>query len=108
MTFDLFVRPALLKMQGARVLARPRVEVELATAVKNRSGRKSHAPARVRFEGGRLVARPLRSMGSGDLAAHARANALVVIEAGRPQAAAGETAEALLLSNFLEDDGGPL
>ncbi len=29
-TFDLFVRPALLKMQGARVLARPRVEVELA------------------------------------------------------------------------------
>ncbi len=107
-TFDLFVRPALLKMQGARVLARPRVEVELATAVKNRSGRKSHAPARVRFEGGRLLARPLRSMGSGDLAAHARANALVVIEAGRPQAAAGETAEALLLSNFLEDDGGPL
>ncbi len=76
--------------------------------MKNRSGRKSHAPARVRFEGGRLVARPLRSMGSGDLAAHARANALVVIEAGRPQAAAGETAEALLLSNFLEDDGGPL
>ena len=107
-TFDLFVRPALLKMQGARVLARPRVEVELATAVKNRSGRKSHAPARVRFEGGRLVARPLRSMGSGDLAAHARANALVVIEADRPQAAAGETAEALLLSNFLEDDGAPL
>lgn len=107
-TFDLFVRPALLKMQGARVLARPRVEVELATAVKNRSDRKSHAPARVRFEGGRLVARPIRSMGSGDLAAHARANALVVIEAGRPQAAAGETAQALLLSNFLEDDGGPL
>jgi molybdopterin molybdotransferase len=107
-TFDLFVRPALLKMQGARVLARPRVEVELAAAVKNRSGRKSHAPARVRFEGGRLLARPIRSMGSGDLAAHARANALVVIEATRPQAAAGETAEALLLSNFLEDDGGPL
>ena len=25
----LFVRPALLKMQGARVLGRPRVEVEL-------------------------------------------------------------------------------
>jgi molybdopterin molybdotransferase len=72
-TFDLFVRPALLKMQGARVLARP-----------------------------------LRSMGSADLAAHARANALVVIEADRVQAAAGETAEALLLGNFLEDDGASL
>jgi molybdopterin molybdotransferase len=107
-TFDLFVRPALLKMQGARILARPRVEVELLGAVGNRAGRRSHVPARVRFEGGRLVARPVRSMGSGDLAAHARANALVVIEADRVQAGAGETAEALLLGNFLEDDGAPL
>jgi molybdopterin molybdotransferase len=107
-TFDLFVRPALLKMQGARIVSRPRVTVELLAGVKNRSGRKSHLPARVRFEGGRLVARPLRSMGSGDLAAHARANALVVIEADRPQAVAGETAEAVLLGRFLEDDGAPL
>ncbi len=107
-TFDLFVRPALLKMQGARVLSRPRVNVELLGTIRNRSGRKSHAPARVRFEGGRLVARPVRSMGSGDLTAHARANALVVVEADREEAAAGETAEALLLGNFLEDDGAPL
>jgi molybdopterin molybdotransferase len=107
-TFELFVRPALLKMQGARALGRPRVSVELLAAVKNRSGRKSHLPARVRFEGGRLVALTIRSMGSGDLAAHARANALVVIDADREQAAAGETAEALLLANFLEDDGAPL
>jgi molybdopterin molybdotransferase len=107
-TFELFVRPALLKMQGARVLSRPRVAVELLGAVRNRSGRKSHAPARVRFEGGRLVARPVRSMGSGDLVAHARANALVVIEAGRDEAAPGEMAEAVLLGNFLEDDGAPL
>jgi len=107
-TFDLFVRPALLKMQGARVLERPRVVVELLADVRNRSGRRSHVPARVRFEGGRLVARPLCSRGSGDLVAHARANALVVIEAARPQAAAGETAEAVLLGRFLEDDGAPL
>jgi len=107
-TFELFVRPALLRMQGARVVARPRVGVELTDPVKNHSGRKSHVPARVRFEGGRLVARPLRSMGSGDLAAHARANALVVIEADRPRVAAGETAEAVLLGCFLEDDGAPL
>jgi molybdenum cofactor synthesis domain-containing protein len=107
-TFDLFVRPALLGMQGARVLSRPRMDVELLGPIRNRSGRKSHVPARVRFEGGRLVARPVRSMGSGDLAAHARANALVVVDADREQAAAGETAEALLLGNFLEDDGAPL
>ncbi len=106
-TFDLFVRPALLALQGASVLSRPRALVELAAGVRNRSGRKSHVPARVRFERGRLVARPLRSAGSGDLVAHARANALVVLEAEREQAAEGETVEALLLSRFLEDDGGP-
>ncbi len=106
-TFELFVRAALLKLQGASVLSRPRVGVELLGAFKNRSGRKSHIPARVRFEDGRLVAWPLRSTGSGDLVAHARANALVVIEAERSEAAQGETAEALLLGNFLEDDGAP-
>jgi molybdopterin molybdotransferase len=107
-TFELFVRPALLKMQGARVLSRPRVAVELLGPIRNRSGRKSHVPARVRFESGRLVARPVRSMGSGDLTAHSRANALVVIEAEREEAAAGEIAQAMLLGNFLEDDGAPL
>jgi hypothetical protein len=37
--------------------------------------------------------------------AHARANALVVLEAGREQAERGEIAQALLLGRFLEDDG---
>jgi molybdopterin molybdotransferase len=105
-TFDLFVRAALLRMQGARVVARPAVEVELMDAVRNRSGRRAHSPARVHFEGGRLVARPLRSQGSADLVAHARANALVVLEADRLEAGAGERVPALLLGNFLERDGG--
>jgi molybdopterin molybdotransferase len=106
-TFDLFVRPALLKMQGARVLSRPRVRVELLAGVTNRSGRKNHLPVRVRFEGGRLAARPVRSTGSSDLAAHARANALAVVDADRTAVEAGETVEAVLLGNFLEDDGAP-
>jgi len=104
-TFELFARTALLRLQGAKVASRPRVGVELAGPFKNRSGRTCHLPARVRFEDGRLVARGLRSGGSGDLVAHARANALVVLEAGRLQAERGETAEAVLLGRFLEDDG---
>ncbi len=108
-TFELFVRPCLRRMQGARGLARPRLPVVLASGIPNRSGRTSHLPARVRWQDGRFVAEPLRSAGSADLVAHARANALVVIEAGRTQAKAGEVASALLLSSFLEeDDGAPL
>jgi molybdopterin molybdotransferase len=104
-TFDLFVRPALLRMQGARVVTRPQVEVELLESVTNRSGRRNHLPARVHLEGGRLVAAPLRSVGSADVVAHARANALVVMESERLRAEAGEKAPAILLGNFLERDG---
>jgi molybdopterin molybdotransferase len=104
-TFELFARPALLAMQGARTLARPRVEVELLAALRNKSGRRAHLPARVRFEHGRLCAWPLRSTGSADVRAHAEANALVVLEAERTHAAAGERAPALLLGNFLERAG---
>jgi molybdopterin molybdotransferase len=105
-TFDVFVRPALLRMQGARVVSRPAVEVELLGPANNRSGRRYYLPARVHFEGGRLVARPVPSQGSGDIVAHARANALVILDAGRRRAEAGERADALLLGNFLERDGG--
>jgi molybdenum cofactor synthesis domain-containing protein len=104
-TFDLFARAALLRMQGARVVTRPAVEVELLESVINRSGRRNHLPARVRFDGGRLVASPLRSVGSADVVAHARANALVVLESERLRAEAGEKALAILLGNFLERDG---
>jgi molybdopterin molybdotransferase len=107
-TFDIFVRAALLRLQGARQVGRPLVEVELMEAVKNRSGRKAHLPARVRSEGGRLLASPVPSRGSADLVAHAKANALLVLDATRTRAEAGERAPALLLGNFLERDGAPV
>jgi molybdopterin molybdotransferase len=103
-TFELFVGPCLRRMQGARAFHARRVPVALAEPLANRSGRTSHVPARVAVEDGRLVARPVRSQGSGDLAAHARADALVVIEASRVRLEAGDTAEALLLGRFLEDE----
>lgn len=101
-TFDLFVRPALLRLQGASVVGRPAAEAELESAVRNRSGRRAHVPARVRWEGGRLVARPVVTQGSADAVAHARANALVVLEPARTAAGAGERVPVVLLGNFLE------
>lgn len=104
-TFDLFVRAAILRLQGAAVLSRPAAEAELDEAVRNRSGRRAHVPARVRWEAGRFVARPVVSQGSADAVAHARANALIVLEPQRTAAAAGERVPVLLLGNFLERDG---
>ena len=105
-TFDLFVRPALLRMQGARVVARPPLRVALKEAVDNRSGRRAYTPARVALEGDALVAWPIRSQGSGDLVAHARANALVALDPERTRAEAGEIVDAVPLGNFLERSGG--
>ena len=105
-TFDVFVRAALLRMQGVETVGRPSVEVELLGRATNRSGRCAHLPARVRSQKGRLVAELVTSRGSADLVAHARANALVVLEATRREAAPGERARALLLGNFLERDHG--
>ena len=90
------------------IYLRPRAQATLLSPLRNRSGRTNHLPARVRWEDGRLIARPVRTQGSGDLVAHARANALLVMEPDRLEAAAGETVEALLLDSFLEDDGAPL
>jgi molybdopterin molybdotransferase len=103
-TFDVFVRAALLRMQGAQVVSRPRVEVELLEALTNRSGRRNHLPARIHSRGGRLVAARVPTAGSADVVAHAAANGLVVLDASRVSAAAGERAEALLLGNFLDRD----
>jgi molybdopterin molybdotransferase len=105
-TFDLFVRPALLRMQGARVVARPALRVTLKEAVQNRSGRRSYTPARVVQESDALVAWPIGSQGSGDLVAHARANALVALDPERTRAEAGEIVDAVPLGNFLERAGG--
>jgi len=104
-TFDVFVRAALLRLQGARVVSRPLAEAELLGPLRNRSGRRAHVPARVRWEEGRLVARPVPSQGSADIVAHAQANALAVMDAARTNAAAGERVPVLLLGNFLERDG---
>ena len=104
-TFDVFVRAALLRMQGSRVVARPTVEVELLEAMSNRSGRKNYLPGRIRVQDGRLVAARVPTAGSADVVAHAAANGLVILDAARLSAAAGEKARALLLGNFLDRDG---
>jgi molybdopterin molybdotransferase len=104
-TFDVFVRAALLRMQGARNVARPLLEAELLAPLRNRSGRKNHLPVVLRHEGGRLVAAPLSSKGSADVVAHARANALAVLDAERTSAAAGERVPVMILASFVDRDG---
>lgn len=101
-TFELFARPALLRMQGASAVHRPLMTATLEDPLTNRSGRRSYLPVRAEWRDGHLRARPIRTQGSGDVAAHALANALVILEADRVSGAVGDRVALYPLSSFLE------
>jgi molybdenum cofactor synthesis domain-containing protein len=83
-TFYLFVRKAMLLMQGAA-----QSDLRPGTAVLTRSGkgakdRDSYLPATLKSgNGGRLFAEPLKWGGSSDFVGFARAEALIIVPAGK-------------------------
>ncbi|HEX6183423.1 MAG TPA: gephyrin-like molybdotransferase Glp [Pyrinomonadaceae bacterium] len=82
-TFNLFARTALRRMQGAREAAPVEETAVLARAVKGAAERASYLPAALKTDGeGRLLAEPLKWGGSSDFVAFARATALVIVPAG--------------------------
>lgn len=92
--FELFVRPALLAMQGATVTARARRTVTLAHDYRKAIGRAHYVRARV---DDRLVAHAHPKQGSAMLSSLVGTNALVELAAERGDVTAGETAPALML-----------
>lgn len=101
-TFELFVRPALLKLQGATAHRRLILQATLEAPLVNKSGRRNYLPVAVSSKGGSLVARPIRTQGSGDIVAHALANALAVLEPDQTGAEAGERIALYPLADLIE------
>jgi molybdenum cofactor synthesis domain-containing protein len=96
-TFNLFVRPALRKMQGDPDPLLPAVRAETAHPIKDQSSRRSYLPAHLFIRDGRAVAEPLKWGGSSDLVAFMRANALIVVPEEVHEIEAGELVEVLAL-----------
>jgi gephyrin len=96
-SFEIFVRPALLQMQGAARIHREAASVVLATDA-HRSDRIEYQRAVVSIDqSGRLVANSTGNQISSRLASMLGANALLVIDAGEGAIPAGETVPAMLL-----------
>ena len=96
-TFYLFVRAAILKMQKALETALPSGYAILAASVKGTSERDSYLPATLATDAsGRLVATPLRWHGSSDFVGFAQAEGLIALPKGT-SAAAGEVVKILFL-----------
>ncbi len=102
-TFEVFVRPALLKMQGRPRLHRPRVDVELEDELRPDPVRPEYQRAVVRWASGRLLARTTGAQGSSRLLSMAGANALLEIEAGGEPLSAGRRVPALLTAEILPE-----
>jgi len=95
--FELFLRPALLAMQGARVVTRPEVTVCVAGGYRKDPGRAHYLRARVVRHGERLIATPHAKQGSAMLSSLVGCNALVVIAAELTELAPGGAAPAILM-----------
>jgi len=96
LTFEQFVRPAIIRMSGRANWQKPVLEVELAEAVTS-DGRETYARAWVRREGHRYVARLSGEQASNVLSALVAANALVIIPDGQTRVEAGARVSAQML-----------
>ena len=101
-TFELFVRPALLKMMGKKILTMPSVEAVIEDPVVNTDGRRIFARVVVHEENGRYIARITGPQGSGILSSMTLANGLAVIPEDRPGVNAGDVVEVLMLDWWKE------
>ena len=95
--FELFLRPALLAMQGATVTERPRATVRLVGGYRKQAGRAHYLRAHVARDGEQLIATPHPKQGSAMLSSLIGANALVVIGAELTELLPGAPAPAILL-----------
>ncbi len=96
-SFELFVRPALLKMAWHRRIFRRVFGAVLDEDVKTVAGRTNFVRGIVEERDGRAHARTTGPQGSGILRSMSLANALLVVPAERAGMKAGETIDAMYL-----------
>lgn len=98
-TFELFVRPLLLRMGGHRACYRPEVQAVLGEALQKPAGRTHFVRVCLRREGERLVARTTGSQSSGVLRSMTLADGLLPFPADAKELAEGAQVGVLLLDH---------
>jgi molybdopterin molybdotransferase len=96
-TFNVFARTALRRLQGVEEPRLPSVEAELGSPIRDSSSRRSYLPARLSIRDGRAIAEPLKWVGSSDLVAFMNANALIIVREETREIEAGSLVEILVL-----------
>jgi molybdopterin molybdotransferase len=96
-TFELFARPAILKMMGKKDLAKPTVEAVIENPMVNSDGRRIFARAVVTKRNGHYFARLTGPQGSGILTSMTLANGLVIVPEDKTNVANGDTVQVMML-----------
>jgi molybdopterin molybdotransferase len=97
-TFEVFVRPALRRMQGFAAVQRPTLPVRLGYEARATADRTEYQRVTLVLDGGDLVARSTGSQSSSRLLSLAGAHALVRVPPGAAGLPAGSVVPAIILS----------
>jgi len=97
-TFEQFVRPALLKMMGHQRVIKPLVRAVMQETIKKKPGRVQFLRVRVAKDGQRLVASSSGDQNTGILRTLLRANGIAVLPADLEQLASGEEVDVQLIA----------
>jgi molybdopterin molybdotransferase len=96
-SFEMFVRPAILKMLGMTEWKRPVVEATLVDEVKQKDDRRHFLRVRLEREAGEYRAHLTGGQGSGILSSMVKANALAIIPEEWSRVPAGARVRVMLL-----------
>ncbi len=97
LTFEQFVRPALLKMMGHRRWFRPLLRARLAEDLRKKPGRMHFVRVALERRDGEVLARTTGSQGSGVLRSMTRAQGLLIFPAEASALNEGDTATVQVL-----------
>jgi molybdopterin molybdotransferase len=95
--FELFARPAILKMMGKTNLAKPTVEATIQDSISNSDGRRIFARVRVERKDGQYTAKLTGPQGSGVLTSMALANGLAIVPEDKALVVPGEILKVMML-----------
>jgi len=99
-SFEVFIRPAIMKMLGRRQLFRPEVPAKLDADVTGPKGKTQYARVRVRRTPDGWIATPTGGRGSNLISTVSRANGLAIVPPGIETAPAGSEVSVMLFRSM--------
>jgi len=103
-TFEQFARPAILKMMGRKMLAKPAIRAIIKNDIADNDGRRLFVRVMVTRRGGQYYAYVTGPQGSGILTSMVKANGLAIIPESSQGVKAGDMVEVQML-DWVEEQG---